>query len=143
MTLELVPVDFLCESIVEIARQGGRDGQYFHFSQPHPLRWPHLLDRLSVRGYRIEQVARDAWLDALAATGPTNPLYALRGIYVQRIPGEDRSYGDLFVGEPIPISWSNTETAIERYRDRCPPMNDERIDKYLGWMLETGLIQAP
>jgi thioester reductase-like protein len=76
--MDVTPVDFVSQAIVQLSRRPECLGGTYHLVNPHPLRLPVLLDWLESQGVAVETVPFPVWRDRLTnvANGSSPDLLA-------------------------------------------------------------------
>jgi amino acid adenylation domain-containing protein/thioester reductase-like protein len=154
-TLEMVPVDYVCQAIVALARRKTSPGQAFHLYNPATTRVRDVITWIRELGYDIQQVAYPVWQAELArqaANGEENALAPLLELFLQ--PGQD-----VLLSPPTPEAAQaqeamqqvpvvlpetrQTQAALARTGITCPPLDARLIRAYLAYMVENNQLKAP
>ena len=136
--INLVPVDYVANSIVHLSGKSESFGQAFHFSNPQQIAWGDLWQTIKVLGYPLEEVSYEEWLQALekqSALEPDNESYARLLLLLSTPKG-------LLAKKPI-FDASQTLSGLENSGISCPAIDKELVATYLGYFQKTGYLNAP
>ncbi len=122
--LDLVPVDYVADSITALAWRKESTGHCFHLQHPRPLMLNDLLTKLISDGAPLRQVPMKEWLEAISED-TNNPLNPLRAFFEQRWGAEQLTYPELnALGVKARPSCSLTLSALENQNIHCPDFED-------------------
>jgi thioester reductase-like protein len=130
--VELVPVDYVAESIVRLMLRG--EPGIWHLTNPTPLPAAEFIELFAQLGYPTQRIPYAAWRDAiLAGLPPSNPLFPLLPFFASRAtPASLR----------LPrFGTARTQAALAPLL--CPPVGTELLARSLRWLREQGLLKEP
>jgi thioester reductase-like protein len=130
-TLNFVPIDYVVDAMLEIARRSDSAGRTYHLSNPIPTQnkfWlPNVCKVLRVEGIRLVR-------ESSFVTTPMSKLETLfqkqMAFYYQYLQGEPR------------FDCRRTLEALTNSGIRCPHMTAELISKMMGWYVDLLAGQA-
>ncbi len=118
--LDLVPVDYVADSVSALAWNNSTEGKCFHLQHPNPLMLNDLLSKLITDGAPLEQIPMKEWLDAISLN-TENPLYPLRAFFKQRWGKEQLTYPELnALGVRARPSCNLTVSELNKLNVKCP-----------------------
>ncbi|HIK04902.1 MAG TPA: amino acid adenylation domain-containing protein [Trichormus sp. M33_DOE_039] len=136
--LNIVPVDYVSQAIAHLSLQQQIRGQTVYIVNPQPIAWRHLLDWMESIGYPLQRVAFEVWYDRLSQLvkyNSENSLFPLISVltpsFVQKLLGTFR------------FNSENTLNELNRHSICCPPVNDELLQTYFSYFIQTGYLQPP
>src|SRR5215211_735645 len=132
--MEVTPVDFVAAAILHLASEPAAQGGAYHLANPDPPPADEVFDRLEERGYPLEHLPYDEWLQKIDATPPEegSPGEVLRGASpsAQEL-WEDNAYED-----------SNARCALSDGPTR-PAIDGDLIETYARYFAQQDWIEAP
>jgi len=132
--MEMTPVDFVAAAILHLASEPAAQGGTYHLANPDPPPADEVFDRLEERGYPLEHLPYDEWLQKIDATPPEegSPGEVLRGASpsAQEL-WEDNTYED-----------SNARCALSDGPTR-PAIDGDLIETYARYFAQQDWIEAP
>jgi thioester reductase-like protein len=121
-TLNFVPIDYVVEGMVAIAKQPGSAGGTYHLANPVPTEnrlWlPNICRVLGVEG--VQLVSEESFLTA--------PMTRLEQIFQKQMA----FYFQYLQGEPR-FDCRHTLEALKNTGIHCPRVTVEFIEKMMGW----------
>jgi amino acid adenylation domain-containing protein/thioester reductase-like protein len=132
--MEMTPVDFVAAAVAHIASNRNSYGGTYHLANPEPPLADDVFDLLEARGYPLERVPYDEWLQKMDAAPPE-----------QGTPGEivngaapaaeelrdDNTYQD-----------ANTRRFLGRKGPARPPIDEDLLETYARFFAEQGWIEV-
>jgi len=103
LPLELMPVDFVSRSIVQLSRNPQLLGKPFNLVSQEPITWDQMFEVIRSSGYAIQQAPYREWLDMLRAAPLENSL-------LQMLPFFERLDDNLL--KSVPIDSENTRQGL-------------------------------
>ena len=132
--VELVPVDYVADSFVALAANAPPG--VWHLTNPHPLHCDDFIAALGRLGYPMRRLPWAAWREeVLRRLEPQNPLFPLIPFFATR--RDPRSMRLPLFGT------ARTRAALGDRVTPCPPVGEELLGRYLGWMERRGLLLKP
>ncbi len=135
--LEMVPVDFVARSIASISLQPSQIGGTFNLVAPEPLSLSSLAGMLRRRGYPIEKIPFDAWLERLHQHHKSGRETALAPF----LPLFEKGETSVSQGASSRFDAENTLRALSGTSIACPQLNDRLIGTYLDYFSHAGFFR--
>lgn len=130
--IDILPVDFVADSIVQIALEPKREESVFHINHPVGIVWTDLMTWLNQYGYSIKLLPMKQWQSKLKDLNPNHPLFPL-------IP----SLLNLSeMGSPK-VSLTHTKKIFKKMNIKFPKLGDAELKNYLQFLHQTGFLEAP
>ncbi len=139
IAIDVTPVDFVAEAIVELSRQPKLLGSNFHLMNSHPLELETLYRWMQASDLPVERVSFDQWRDEflkLSEVAPTDMLGLLSQFLTTT--GTD---------DPIPVAFQmrfdsrNTAAGLAGTGVQCPAVSDSLLERYLGFLRKVGFVE--
>ncbi|RKT56138.1 non-ribosomal peptide synthetase [Saccharothrix australiensis] len=147
LPLDFVPVDHVSDAIVHIATSGTPDHRTYHLTNPRPATFADLLDRMRAAGYDITTLPYPEWVGELVRhveADPTSPTAPFVPLCVDRGHKADISVKEMYFEGTFPVlGRSAVEAALADSGLRCPPVDDELLDRYLDYFFASGYLTRP
>ncbi|HKR14506.1 MAG TPA: thioester reductase domain-containing protein [Pyrinomonadaceae bacterium] len=140
--VNLVTVDYVSEALGRLLLQPDSLGRVFHFWHPQPARWQDLIDWLRSYGYAVKNLPYAEWRMGIE-NSVDNVLYPL----LQTLPeaGFEIEHTIPEVNFEIGLEFDCRNT-FEELGDTPvipTPINAQLIDRYLGYFVAKGFLDAP
>jgi len=140
--MDCVPVDHVADAMVQLARNGDRDGVY-HLVNPTLRYWRECVLWMCLRGYPLELMPYREWMARLRDTATaSHPLYPLRAFFLRTVSAEG--------GLAVPELYEETRrrrtrcdfsrAMLAQAGTTCPPLDTNLLDRYFDSYSERGLI---
>jgi amino acid adenylation domain-containing protein/thioester reductase-like protein len=131
--MEMTPVDFVAGALQHIASQVGAYGGTYHLANPDPPLADDVFDLIEDRGYTLERVPYDEWLQKIAADPPEEDEPG--GIVGGAAPaseelGDDNTYDD-----------ANTRRLLGSEGPSRPPIDEDLLETYAQYFAKQGWIE--
>ncbi|ERN42081.1 amino acid adenylation domain protein/thioester reductase domain protein [Rubidibacter lacunae KORDI 51-2] len=140
--VDLTPVDYVSQGIVEISLQPDAMGQIFHLINPAPMSVAQLSHWLMEKsGYEIQTVNYDLWRQKLvqaATDAEANALYPFLTRFPEQMPSATKA-----VRLAQQFDCSNASQALEQTTVRCSPVNSKLLEAYFHYFVESGFLPTP
>ncbi|MEU6232395.1 thioester reductase domain-containing protein [Kitasatospora sp. NPDC047058] len=147
LLLDFVPADRFSLAVAHITAHAPANGEVYHVTSPRPAVLADLAARLRARGYPVDEVPYDAWVQDLvrfAAGHPTHPMTPFVPLFVDRSPGTDLSISEMYFRPTFPLfDRSNTEHALMGSGIGLPAVDDGLLDRYLEQLAVEGFLTPP
>ena len=142
--VDACPVDFVADTLVELAWSGHTGARILHVHHPCPRHWREIVAWLNVAGYRSSLVPYDDWLDHVRrATPKSDPdLRPLRPFFLAR--------PRILSGQTLPelyfeanrerIEASRSRAVLRRCGLRVPTIDGEYLARCVGALAAAGHI---
>jgi thioester reductase-like protein len=129
----MVPVDFVSEAIVHLARQESHIGKAFHFAHPVPIEWCRLMSMLTRTGYPMKEVAYEDWRKHLKEQFRKSVGQPERRSFLSTVTLAMTAPHFLFYNRPK-MDFTNITEGLKGSGIVCPPIDDALISTYVaGW----------
>jgi thioester reductase-like protein len=141
--VDITPADYVSQAIVRLATDAETIGKVFHLVNPHPIRWPELLDLVCSFGYTLSQVAYRDWHARLTevSAGPlTNAMQSLLTMlpeYTATVAAPARQ------ADTPRFDCRETLEGLRSASIVCPHTDAELLSKYLLYFIRTGFLSPP
>ena len=136
-SLDMLPVDFVAETIVALADDPDSLGQTFHLLHPNPASSEILFEVCREAGHPIKRVPYQRWFEHLteiAKHDENHPLYPLVGLFSSRSGRSDSTPAP--EGPPeLPFETANLHAGLLRVGLEIPPLDHALFHTYVGAML--------
>jgi thioester reductase-like protein len=135
LSLDMVPVDWVADSIAEIATRSIGSSGVYHLASPTPVSIRELATLARDAGYPVELLPLDAWrarFRELAARGPSAAFAALAAAAAR----------DPDPGDAAPaFDARNTVAALAGTAHPIPPSVGELLPRYFETFVQAGLLR--
>lgn len=135
--LNLVPVDFVSQSIHHLSRCQQSFGKAFQIVNPVSVEWKQLVNWISSQGYPLQMVAYEAWYSQLLKQGTNrtseNALSPLTTLFVNQ-KFIQQSLGSFY------FEFGNTLDKLTNNSIVCPPINDDLLNSYFSDFIKSGFL---
>lgn len=147
LLLDFVPADRFSQAVARIAAHAPANGEVYHITSPRPAVLSDLAARLRARGYPVDEVPYDIWVQDLvrfAAGHPTHPMTPFVPLFVDRSPGTELSISEMYFRPTFPLfDRANTEQALGGSGIDLPAVDDGLLDHYLEQLTAEGFLTPP
>lgn len=156
--IELVPVDYVAQAIVQLSRRPESLGRAFHLVNPRPIAWRELMDRLRGLGSPLRELEPEPWtleLLQFARSTPTSFLHPLVPLVprelLRRLEGRENPSASETPGESLPnetpvphirIECGNTLDGLKDSDVTCRPVG-ELLEMHLAHFVRSGWLVLP
>jgi thioester reductase-like protein len=131
--LDFVPVDYVSKAVVALSLQRQHPHDAFNIVHPDGIPWDDFILWLNARGYKIEQIPYEDWVDRLRQTTDQDAIVSLLPFF-ERIPKE------LFT---LPrCAYRNTTAGLRDSGIICPSAQ-MLLEAYLDHFVGIGWIPEP
>jgi thioester reductase-like protein len=145
--VDACPVDFVADTLVELARTRHAGTRILHVHHPFPRHWREIVAWLNVAGYRSSLVPYDDWLDHVRhATPRSDPdLRPLRPFFLARprILGGQTLPELYFEANRERIEATRSRAVLARYGLHAPMIDGVYLARCVGALAATGHIPDP
>ncbi|WP_328954229.1 amino acid adenylation domain-containing protein [Kitasatospora purpeofusca] len=147
LPLDFVPADRFSRAICHIVTHAPAIGEVYHLTSPGPADLPELAERLRARGYPVDEVPYEQWVQGLvrfAAGHPTHPMTPFVPLFVDRVPGTELSISEMYFRPTFPrFDRANTEQALAGSGVVLPAVDGGLLDFYLDRLTAEGFLSPP
>ncbi|MGL4623043.1 MAG: amino acid adenylation domain-containing protein [Chroococcidiopsis sp.] len=135
--LNLVPVDFVSQSIYDLSRRQSSFGKAFQIVNPISLEWEQLVNWINKQGYSLEMVAYETWYSQLLKQSQNrtseNALTPLTTLFVNQ----------QFIQQSLGSFYFELEKSLDKLAVNsivCPPVNDDLLNSYFSYFTKCGFL---
>jgi thioester reductase-like protein len=140
--LDLTPVDYVSQGIVELSLRPECLGGTYHLTNPNPLQHQVMLDFLQREQLGVRAVPYDQWRERLLALVAMAPIEATRLLIDTMVPDEQLAAD----GAPPALhpcyDSSAATSALGQAGVVCAPCNEQLLATYLAYSRRTGVLPA-
>lgn len=140
LSIDMTPVDYVSQAIVNLSLQPKSLGRTFHLVNPCPIELDSIIDELNTNGYSIERVHYSQWLAALQMK--PNALSPLAALTAKKIVEEERTCLELWLGGDYDFDCSNTIQGLEGQSITCPIADRKLFKTYLNYFIQRRFVAA-
>lgn len=135
--LNLVPVDYVSQAIVQLSQTELPTGQAFNVVNPGSYAWNDLVRWMGDRaGYAIQLVSYEAWCAEvlrIVSQDPEHHLFFLT-TFLTNLPFMRKSLGGFY------FETERLESCLAPMSLRCPTVGDDLLQLYFASLVKQGLI---
>ncbi|MEV7025338.1 amino acid adenylation domain-containing protein [Kitasatospora sp. NPDC093558] len=131
--MNLVPVDYVSATVVEVAKRPDALGGAYHAVNPSDVSLGAVFGHLRDFGYRLELLDTADWLARIRAT-PENSAFPLLSVFES---GSEGGFGYVAFGS------DRTRGLLEGTGVRCHEPDAELFRTYLSYFASTGYLPHP
>jgi thioester reductase-like protein len=132
--INLAPVDYVSNAIVEISRHESAQGKCFHVINPKPMQLNELIDLINAVDHKIDIIDNDEWLRNIkrlakqTSDGATNALARI----FSRVKPED-------INRVYDMTHANE--VLTKVNLLCPNVDRSLVELYLNYFDKIGYIR--
>ena len=131
--VHMVPVDYVSAAIIELAARKENTGRTFHLHNPDDHGYGQFVAHLRDRGYPLPELDLDAWRELVLADRDNAVLPLLDSF---ELIAERKAFHPR-------MDVSATEQALAGGDVRCPPVDRQLFDRYVGFFVQAGWLPPP
>ncbi|MCK5872342.1 MAG: thioester reductase domain-containing protein [Methylococcales bacterium] len=135
--INLVPVDYVSESIVHLSQQPESLGKAFHLFNPESIQWNDLLMLTQRLGYSLKALDYAQWqhqLQKAVDDDPKNRTYRFLSLFF-------RSPNALMMKKP-PLDAQQTLDGLQNSTITCPPVDQKLLTTYLDYFKQINFLET-
>jgi myxalamid-type nonribosomal peptide synthetase MxaA len=141
---DIVPVDYVAQSIVHISTKKEVYGKFYHIFNPHPATLLQFCDWTKTWGYQFDIVPFDTGREVALKVTEQDPLYPLVPLIRDAESRPHRPLDPDYIDEVQPdLECHNTLQALEGSGIVCPPMNERLAHLCLEYLVSIGYFTHP
>jgi amino acid adenylation domain-containing protein/thioester reductase-like protein len=144
MLVDIIPVDYISQAIVYLSRNKSLDQRIFHLSNPHAISWNQLVIWIQRFGYPLQQIPFEDWLSKvmfLVPNYPENALYPFLNFLSDKV-SEQHSVPELyFQSKTVKFDCQNTLDGLRDTNIICPPVNDQLLNTYFSYFIQSSFLE--
>ena len=137
-TINIVPVDYVSQAIVNLSLQEKSFGQAFHLFNSQSLSWQKLFEVTCNLGYGIQQVTFDELFRAVEKYATQHPEDKLFSSLLLML-----SSPDTLTAKKPTFDTSQTQTGLANTLISCPPSGQEILSVYFSYFQKSGYFPVP
>jgi thioester reductase-like protein len=133
--INLVPVDYVSQSIVHLSLQSVSLGKAFNLFNPESTAWNTLLELTKELGYSLEALDYEQWqqqLNQALDLSPKNKAYIFLTLFF-------RSPNALMMKKP-PLDAQQTLAGLQNSTIYCPPVDKKLLTLYFNYFNEIDFL---
>ncbi|MGB3294683.1 MAG: amino acid adenylation domain-containing protein [Phormidesmis sp.] len=137
-SLNIVPVDYVSQVIVELSQQKDSYSQAMNITNPQSITWIELLDLMDELGYSMERLSYESWyahLLKIKNQGTANAIMPLAALFSNR----------KFIQKSLGAFDFMCGSAQRRMTDKgisCPQIGIQSLENYLANMAHPDFLSA-
>ncbi|NET54870.1 MAG: AMP-binding protein [Symploca sp. SIO2E6] len=149
MSLDLTPIDYVSQSIVYLSQQNWCNGKVFHLNHPQPMPWQQLFEVLQGRGYQVQLLPLEQWLEKLnllVKPDSGHILYPLIPFLVNRWSTEKLTILELMQSRKSPpISCQETLNILSEVdlAITCSALDEHLWHTYFDYLMNHSFLDIP
>ncbi|MDZ8221822.1 MULTISPECIES: amino acid adenylation domain-containing protein [unclassified Nostoc] len=136
--LNLVPVDYVSQAIAHLSHQHKICGKVLYIVNPEPIEWRQLVNWMENIGYSLQRVSYQVWYDRLSQLIKCNSENSLSPLVSVLTPNFVQKLLGVFQ-----FKCESTHNELNNNSIYCPPANEELLQAYFSYFIQTGYLQAP
>lgn len=141
---DIVPVDYVAQSIVYISTQQDAYGKFYHIFNPKPATLLQFCDWTKTWGYRFDIVPFDTGREVALQVSESDPLYPLVPLIRDAEARPHRPLDPDYIDEVDPeLECQNTLEVLEGSGIECPPMSEKLAHLCLEYLVSIGYFTHP
>ncbi|MUH00601.1 amino acid adenylation domain-containing protein, partial [Scytonema sp. UIC 10036] len=140
--VEISPVDYVSQAIINLSRQKEALGKTFHLINPHSLAWSEIVHCMHSLGYPLQQEFYDDWQAKLihsTKNSSNNALYPLVALYSQKNSSEQVTNQRT----SLHFDCQNTLDGLTGTSISCPKIDDKLLRTFFSYFMHSGVLDAP
>jgi phthiocerol/phenolphthiocerol synthesis type-I polyketide synthase E len=141
--MNMVPVDYVSRSIVDLSRRPASLGRRFHLTNPARFPWNSLLDLLRDMGYPMETLSYRDWHGRLMEAARGGGAEALVPFLPLVPPVEEMESAEAPAGPPLRHDDASVRQGLAGTGIECTPLSVELMRKYVQSFVERGILPPP
>jgi myxalamid-type polyketide synthase MxaB len=144
--VDMTPIDYVSQAVAALATDPRAVGKTFHLVNPQPARLDRLIEFINARGAKLSILPFDAWyrrLNEAAKLVPTPELETLRAMFAAADGGDPTQEDFRFAVSQPRFDASNAESLLAPHGIRCAPVDDQLLETYLEFLLDSDHIELP
>ncbi|NES18231.1 MAG: AMP-binding protein [Symploca sp. SIO3E6] len=149
MPLDITPIDYVSQSIVSLSRQNWYVNKVFHLNHPQPMPWQQLAEFIQERGYQVQLLSLEQWLEKLnllVKPDSNHILYPLIPFLVNRWSTEKLTILELMQSRKSPhISCQETLNILSGldHAIPCSPLDRHLWHTYFDYLINQSFFDIP
>ncbi|MGD1952561.1 MAG: amino acid adenylation domain-containing protein [Leptolyngbyaceae cyanobacterium] len=128
--IDMTPVDYVSQAIVNLSLQPQSFNQAFHLVNPNPYPLSRLVDELRHLGYAVEYTPYDQWQNSIR--NHQTALSPLAKIITEVLPGHSLTRLEMWLAGTQMFDCQNTLQSLSQTSISCPPIDIRLLEKYMA-----------
>jgi amino acid adenylation domain-containing protein/thioester reductase-like protein len=145
--LNLVPVDYVCQSIIHLSQREKPNGQIFHVVGRNSIQWEEIVNWINNLGSKVQLLPYEEWYaKLLKLTANSFKLPCNEDSVNELIPLAPLFANQAFIHKSLgafQLDCINTMAGLENSSVICPQLNEELLNTYITYFSESGFIDFP
>ncbi|MBW4483051.1 MAG: amino acid adenylation domain-containing protein [Tildeniella torsiva UHER 1998/13D] len=152
--VDMTPVDYISQAIVQLSLRPTPWGQAFHLCNPQPVAWCDLVQQIQALGYPLQLVSYEQWqqtladrwrshLQTLSDTVQDHPLYPLMILFADAADPAGASVAESLAADDRQFDCQNTCTALSSSAISYPAIDPPLLQRYLTYFSRRGFFKLP
>ena len=135
--IEMTPVDYVAAALTHISTHKEGFGDTYHLVNNVKIPFRELIRFVRSYGWDVEPVRTDKWWEVLQdgyGGEGENELHSVMDVVEEFVVGGE---------EAIRYDDAKARSALEGTGIACPPLDDELLGRYFGYLVRSGYLPAP
>jgi amino acid adenylation domain-containing protein/thioester reductase-like protein len=145
--LNLVPVDYVCQTIIHLSQQQKPNTQAFHVVGRNSIRWELIIHWINNFGYPVQPIPYAEWYRKLLDLAANSPHISCNEPLVNElIPLAPLFANQAFISKSLgafEFDCINTLTGLADSAIVCPSVNESLFSMYLSHYIQNGFLDLP
>jgi amino acid adenylation domain-containing protein/thioester reductase-like protein len=145
--LNLVPVDYACQTIIYLSQQEKPDGKVFHIVGRNSIRWEQIINWIANLGSKIQLMPYEEWYAKLLKLTANSFDFPYKEVLANElIPLAHLFANKAFIHKSLgafQLDCANTIEGLEDSSIICPQFNEELLNIYVSYYIESGFFDFP
>jgi amino acid adenylation domain-containing protein/thioester reductase-like protein len=145
--LNLVPVDYVCRTIIHLSQNRKNDFQVFHVVSKNAIQWEKIISWIADFGYPIQLISYEKWYKNLLQLS----THSLKKSFNETLVNELIPLTSLFANQAFiqkslgafELDDANTRAGIVDSSIICPPVNEALLNSYMSHFIQSGFLESP
>lgn len=136
--IDMVPVDYVSQAIVNLSQQQNSFGKAFHLLNSQPIPLNDLFDNVHALGYPLEKLPQDKWLVELERHASANPENELLSFLLLLVSSPNNIFS-----KKAKFDDRQTQAGLNGSAIACPIADKNLISTYFSYFQTSGYITPP
>jgi amino acid adenylation domain-containing protein/thioester reductase-like protein len=145
--LNLVPVDYVCRTIIHLSQHKKPDSEVFHLVSRNAVKWEKIISWIANFGYPIQLISYEEWYMKLL----TIEAHSLQSPVNETLINELTPLASLFANQAFihkslgvfELDDANTLAGLVDSSIICPQVNEALLNTYISHFIQSGFIGSP
>ena len=143
-TVEMTPVDYVSQAIVELSQHKSSFGQVYHLLNMAPAKVNDIVHWLNTYGYPVQLIDHSEWLQKMKQAQEKdldNPILPIMPLVFSQEPIKDSATHKQI--PPMIFDNRNAVLGLSSTGLTCPPDDEHLLHTYLQYLVRQGSLMAP